>query len=244
MDLVSLSFLYTIICSLVAFLALPSLVSPTYLSCPRRHSSRTRRVSLKSDGSFEISPFLPCGTKWNPRRIPRRAAPNNGSLARKFKPSRIILGCHDLRPKSGFLELCAFASAFLASFLLCVVAIPCTICVFGTILLLILRALGEIPLITRLVDGWRRCWFFVGSSVEVLLLSFCWLVGEELGISWFLLSVGWCYRCLFLYTTTIFGAVVACSVFVVVGLSLLTRCSHFLSIFNVDCCVFRSFILM
>ena len=36
-----------------------------------------------------------------------------------------------------------------------------------------------------------------GSLVEVLLLFFCWLPGVELGIAWFLLFVGWCYRSLF-----------------------------------------------
>ena len=44
--------------------------------------------------------------------------------------------------------------------------------VFGTILLAILRALGEIAIITRSIDGWRRCRLFVGSLVEVPLLFF------------------------------------------------------------------------
>ena len=42
--------------------------------------------------------------------------------------------------------------------------------------------LGMIPLFTRLVPEWRRCFFFVGWLVEVLVLSFCWILVEVLGI--------------------------------------------------------------
>ena len=69
------------------------------------------------------------------------------------------------------------------------------------------RTLGVIPLVPRLVAGWRRCLFRVGCLVEVLMLSFCWLLVEVLGIfvavlqgsAWFLLVVGCCERCWLLF---------------------------------------------
>ena len=93
--------------------------------------------------------------------------------------------------------------------------------------------------------------------VEVLVLSFCWLLVEVLvifcwfwlqGSAWYFLVVGCCERRWLLLFYALLDFLEGCWIFLSIlfsfWLSVLGSCSHLLSIFNGDCCVICSLILV